>query len=123
MAIKNILVELSGCDSDSSALEAAYLVAEPFGAQLDVLRVQPEPMNIIVHAALSQFTTNMGNTELIHALQHEAETRSLSAKAAFDAFASARFPGGRAAPSGTGASWRQMEGDPVATVSAEARYS
>jgi nucleotide-binding universal stress UspA family protein len=123
MAIKNILVGLTGADTDGAALTAAYLVAEPFGARIDVLRVQPEPMQIVVHAALKQFTSKMGNTELIHALQHEAESRSFSAKAAFDEFASLHFPDGRAAPSGVAASWRQIEGDPIGTVSAEARYS
>ncbi|HYM18106.1 MAG TPA: universal stress protein [Micropepsaceae bacterium] len=123
MAIKDILVELSGCDSDGSALAAAYFVAEPFGARLDILHVQPGPMDIIVHAALGQFTSKMGNTELIHALQHEAENRSLSAKAAYETFANARFPGGRNAPSGTSASWRGIEGDPATIVSQEARYS
>jgi nucleotide-binding universal stress UspA family protein len=114
MAIKNILVGLTGCDSDGSALEAAYLVAQPFGAKIDALRVQPGPMDIIVHAALKQFTSKMGNTELIHALQHQSESRSLSAKAAFGEF-TGRHPE-------IGASWRQMESDPIQTVSAEARY-
>ena len=122
MAIKDILVELSGCDSDGSALEAALLVAEPFGARLDVLHVQPGPMDIIVHAALKQFSSKMGNTELIHALQHEAENRALAAEAAYETFASARFPGGRGG-SGASASWRQIEGDPATIVSAEARYN
>jgi nucleotide-binding universal stress UspA family protein len=115
MAIKNILVGLTGCDSDGSALEAAYLVARPFGAKIDALCVQPGPMDIIVHAALRQFTSKMGNTELIHALQHQAESRSLSAKGAFDEFAR-RHPE-------IEASWREIENDPIQTVSTEARYN
>jgi nucleotide-binding universal stress UspA family protein len=122
MGIKNILVGLTGGDCDGSALTAAYLVAKPFAADLDVLRVEPEPIQIIVRAALEQFASKRGNTELIHALQHEEESRTLSARAAFDEFV-AEFQQGRDAPYGAGASWRQVIGDPVQTLIVEGRYS
>jgi nucleotide-binding universal stress UspA family protein len=72
-------------------------------------------MQIVARAALRQFSTRMGNTELLHSLQHEAIKRSNSAKAAYDDFIRRH--------EGVAASWLAIEGEAVRSTIAEARYS
>ena len=113
--IKNILVPLTGFECDTRALEAAFLIAKERGAEINCLRVQPSPVQIVARAAFRQFGTKLGNTELLHQLQHEAATRNDNAKAAYDAFVK-RHPSVPAA-------WRHIEGEFVHSTIDEARYS
>src|SRR5258708_4456088 len=99
--IKNILVPLSGLESDTKALEAAYLVAKHHAAEIECFRVHPSPMQIVARAAFRQFGTKMGHTELLHQLQKEAEKRCSNAKAAYDDFAGRHTD--------VAASWRETE--------------
>lgn len=122
---KNILVPLTGFEADSMALDAAFVVGQPFDANIEALRVQPEPMDIVLAAALRQFGTKMSNRELVLSMKQEALSRTRSAKEAFDQFLkrclSAHAFG--SAASGVTASWREIEGHPVQATTAEARFS
>jgi nucleotide-binding universal stress UspA family protein len=113
--IKNILVPLTGFDSDAAALQTAYLLGAPFAANLACLRVQPDPMRIVARAAVGQFGSSMGNVELIHALQKEGDERTAKAQRAFEDFAK-RNPS-------AAATLKEIEGDPIADTTREARYA
>ena len=110
--IKNILVPLTGFDSDAAALQTAYLLGAPFAANLACLRVQPDPMRIVARAAVGQFGSSMGNVELIHALQKEGDERTAKAQRAFEDFAK-RNPS-------AAATLKEIEGDPIADTTREA---
>jgi nucleotide-binding universal stress UspA family protein len=112
--IKNILVPLTGLESDNIALEAAQTVAAKFSAEIECLRVHPSAMQIIARAGLRQFFTTKSTGDLILSLQDEATKRTRDAKAIADAFAR-RHPDAKV-------SWRQVEGDCVPCAAAEAKY-
>lgn len=122
--MKNILVPLVGFENDARALDATFLIAERFQSYISGLRVHPGPMTIVTQAAVQQFGSKMGNVELIHTLQKEAEARSKSAAAAFEAFLKRRLPPGaaRSAGAGVNAAFRQIEGDPIDDTVAGARF-
>jgi nucleotide-binding universal stress UspA family protein len=121
--VQNILVPLTGFENDARALEAAFSIAKRFGGRIDALRVHPDAMQIVTIAAVQQFGAQMGNVELIHALQKGADARSAAAQDAFEAFVKRHFPSGTGkTPDGVVASMQRSEGDPVRDVTAEARY-
>ena len=121
---KNILVPLTGSDSDRRALEAAFLAGWPFDAHIEALRTHPEPMQIITAAALGQFGSRTGNQELIHTLQREALHRTALAKSAFETFSKERLSTHAFGSSAGGvtATWHQNEGAPVRDTISEARF-
>lgn len=123
--IKNILVPLTGFESDARALEASFLLGHPLDANIEALRIEPEPMDIVLAAALRQFGTKMSNRELVLSLQQEALSRTGSAKDSFEQFYNRHFSAHAfgSAASGVTASWRQIEGNPVQNAIAEARFS
>ena len=122
--LKNILVALTGFDSDTQALEAAFLIGSPFDAHIEALHIQPEPMEIITAAAVRQIGSKMGNVELIHALQHEAANRAKQAKANFDAFGKRDLSGhALGSAGGITASFRTVEGYPVRDTVSAARVT
>jgi len=122
--MKNILVPLTGFAHDVNALEAAFLVGWPLDAAIEALHVQPEPMKIVLNAAVHQFGTPYGNQQLLAELQAQTAAHSANAKESFEqflgrhlsahAFASAR--------SGVSATFRCIEGDPVHDIIAAARF-
>jgi nucleotide-binding universal stress UspA family protein len=122
--VKTILVPLTGYPNDVTALEAAYSVARRFEGSIDGLRVHPDPTQIVTQVAVQQFVSKLGNVELIHALQKEAETRDAAAAAAFEDFLKRHFDAGiaRSASAGVKPSMQQIEGDPVGDTVAAARY-
>jgi nucleotide-binding universal stress UspA family protein len=123
--MKNVLVPLTGFAQDANALEAAFLVGWPFDAAIDALHIQPEPINIVLNAALHQFASAHSNRELVLALQRDAALRSTKAKEAFDLFA-ARHLSAHAfasAQSGIEAGFRCTEGDPVRDTTAASRFA
>jgi nucleotide-binding universal stress UspA family protein len=123
--LKNILVPLTGFPHDSNALEAAFLVGWPFDAVIDALHVQPDPMKIVLSAAVQQFETSHSNRELVLNLQRQAAAHSTKAKEAFDRFA-ARHLSAHAfasAQSGVSASFRCVEGDPLDDTISTARFA
>ncbi len=123
--LKNILAPLAGFAHDANTLEAAFLAGWPFDAAIDAVHVQPDPMKIVVNAALNQFRTSHGNRELLHDFQKSAEERSAKAKEVFDAFAARRLTAHAfgSSQSGTTAAFRCIEGDPVSEITAAARYA
>jgi nucleotide-binding universal stress UspA family protein len=117
--VKTILVPLTGYDNDAKALEAAYLVARPFQARIHCLHVQPDPMRIVTQVAVQQFASRMGNVELIHAMQKEAQFRRGKADDAFETFLKRRFANAGANEKPT---LERIEGDPVPETVSAARY-
>src|ERR1044071_6749642 len=89
--MKNILVPVTGFAHDANALEAAYLVGWPVDAIIDAMHVQPEPMKIVLDAALQQFGSMHSGRELVLTLQNEAAEHSARAKETFDKFAARRL--------------------------------
>ena len=123
--LKNILVPLTGFPNDANALEAAFVVGWPFDAYIEALRVHPEPMEIVMAAAVRQFASKKSNRELVLSLQADAASRTNLAKETFDQFFK-RHLAAHAFGSATGgatAAWRQMEGNPVEDTTAAARFS
>jgi nucleotide-binding universal stress UspA family protein len=123
--LKNILVPLTGSAHDSNALETAFLVGWPFDAAIDALHIQPDPMKIVLDAAVHQFETAHGGRELVLTLQRQVTERSAKAKETFDRFA-ARHLGAHAfasAQSGVSATFRCVEGDPVDDTISNARFA
>ena len=122
--IKNILVPLTGCSNDASALEAAYFIGARFSANVLCLRVHPNPMQIVAQAALGQFSTTMGNVQLIHAIEERCNARTTKARTAFDQFSERiSSPASTLGEGAIAASWQQIEGDPLEETIAAARYS
>jgi nucleotide-binding universal stress UspA family protein len=113
--IKNILVPLSGYECDIAALETAYRLGVPFAANIEGLRVQPDPMQIVTRAAIGQFGSSMGNVEFIRALEKEGRERTEKAQNAFEAF-SKRNPT-------AAATLKEIEGDPIGDTTRAARYA
>jgi nucleotide-binding universal stress UspA family protein len=92
---------------------------------IDALHVQPDPMKIVLNAAVHQFETTHGSRELLHDLQRQASARSAKAKEAFDKFA-ARHLAAHAfasAQSGVSAGFRCVEGDPLDETISTARFA
>jgi nucleotide-binding universal stress UspA family protein len=121
---KNVLVPLTGFETDRRALEAAFLAGWPFDAHLQAFRVHPEPMQLIAAAAVRQFGSRTSNEALIHSLEREALHHSALAKSCYETFARDRLSAhafGTAA-GGVTASWRQIEGHPVSDTIGEARF-
>jgi nucleotide-binding universal stress UspA family protein len=117
--VKTILVPLTGYENDAKALEAAYLVARRFQAHIHCLHVEPDPMGIVTQVAVQQFSSRLGNVELIHAMQKEAEFRRGKADTAYEAFLERRFAN---AGVNEKPSFERIEGDPVADTISAARY-
>lgn len=112
--IKDILVPLSGVQSDSRSLDAALIVAAKFSAQIQCLRVHPSPMQIIARAAIHQLITADNTRDLIGSLEDAAAKQTRDARAVYEQF--------HRRPDGARLSWRQAEGDCVPNVIREARY-
>jgi nucleotide-binding universal stress UspA family protein len=83
--MKNILVPLLGIDSDKSALNMAYLAAQPFSAHLDCVHVSRGPLEIAM-ATADVGAGGIITQELWEALEDENRKEAANAKAAFDAF-------------------------------------
>lgn len=112
--IKNILVPLSGNPSDGRSIDAAMTIAAKFSAEVECLRVHPSPMQIIGRAAVQQFATTTSTNDLIASLEDAAVKQTRDAKATYEQFARGRKD--------VKLSWRQIDGDCVASAIQEARY-
>ncbi len=117
--MKTILVPLTGHDNDAKALDAAFLVARRFQARIHCLHVEPDPMRIVSQVAVQQFSSRLGNVELIHAMEKEAKFRRGNADAAYEAFLERRFKNASADEKPT---LERIEGDPVSETISAARY-
>lgn len=117
--MKSILVPLTGYENDTKALAAAFLVARRFQARIHCLHVEPDPMRIVLQLAVQQFSSRLGNVELIHAMEKEAKFRRGKAEAAYEAFLERRF---KKAAADENPSLERIEGDPVSETISAARY-
>lgn len=122
---RRILVSLTGFESDSAALDTAYLVGRLFDAHLDCICARPGPAQIAIGASPFEIGAAMNAAELIADLQKENELRTRNARLSFEAFRQKwRVPlaEGPGANDGLSTAWRQISGDEVETTIAEARF-
>ena len=121
--MQNIFVPLTGFENDTRALEAAYFIASRSGDHIYALHVRPDVMQIVARAAVRQFGSEMGGSELIHSLEKDAKARSKAAAETFDRFLKRHFaPGVARKHEAVNASMEEIEGDPIADTAAKARY-
>jgi nucleotide-binding universal stress UspA family protein len=123
--VKNILVLLAGTETDPATLRTAFLAARLFGSRLDCLHVQPGLGQIVMSAAVGQFSSVVNNAALIRSIEKQADERKEAARAAFAAFRAEHglevhdaLNGGH----GITAKFRDLQGEPVSLAIAEARF-
>ena len=120
---KNILVSLTGFDSDAVALDTAYLVGRLFDARLDCICARPSLSQMAVGASPFEVGAAMNAAELLADLQAENELRTKNSRVAFNAFCGTRrLSSNSHAKDGVSASWREITGDEVETTITEARF-
>jgi nucleotide-binding universal stress UspA family protein len=112
--MRQILVSLTGFESDTAALDTAYLVARLFDAEIHCICARPTPAQIAIGASPFEVGAAMNAAELIADLQKENELRTKNARFAFDRFCK-RWDV-------TSATWQQISGDEVEATIAEARF-
>jgi nucleotide-binding universal stress UspA family protein len=129
MAIRTILVPLSGGSSNEGAIETACRLALRFGAHVEGLHVRADPTDAL--PLLGQDISTPVAAELIELAQREGEDNAIKARAVFDAaiarhgFALSDKPlgAGPAAAGGISASWREEVGQSTAIVPQRARLN
>src|SRR5689334_14840520 len=122
--MRKILVSLTGFESDTSALDTAYLVARLFDANLHCICVRPGPGQLAIGASPFEIGAVVNAAQLIADLQKESEARAKSARLSFDRFCK-RWDVGQtngAAVKGISAKWQEISGDEVQATIAEARF-
>jgi nucleotide-binding universal stress UspA family protein len=120
---KNILVSLTGFDSDAVALETAYLIGRLFDARLDCICARPVPSQIAVGSSPFEISGAMNAAELIADLEKENELRTKNARLAFHSFCKRRQVSAEfGANKGVSAAWRDISGDEAEATIAEARF-
>lgn len=122
---RNILVSLTGFESDTPALETAYLVARLFDSHIHCICARPGPAQIAIGAGPFEIGAGMNAAELIADLQKEGELRRKNAQLSFEAFCKRRgipITEGSVDNDAVSASWRQLNGDEVDITIDEARY-
>lgn len=120
---RNILVSMTGFESDAVALETAYLIGRLFDARLDCICTRPSLSQMTIGASPFEVGAVMNAAELIADLQAENELRTKNARVAFNAFCgSRRLSTNSHAKDGVSATWREITGDEVETTIAEARF-
>ncbi len=109
MSIKVILVPVTGSVS-RAPLEAAMLVADRFGAHLDLLHVRPDPRNMIPF--VGEGMSGALIEEVMTVAEREAADRAIGARAIFENFVVGRGTRLADRPSGDGvtASWHEDAG-------------
>ena len=112
--MRKILVSLTGFESDTAALDTAYLAARLFDAQIHCICARPTPAQIGIGASPFEVGAAMNAAELIADLQKENELRTKNARLAFDRFRKQR--------DFASATWQQITGDEVEVTIAEARF-
>ena len=123
--MRNILVSLTGLESDTAALDMAYFAARLFDARLHCICARPGPGQIVAGASPFDIGGAMDAAELIADLQKENELRAKNARLSFERFCKRwgiGLPDGSAAK-GVSATWQQITGDEVETTIREARYN
>ncbi|WP_374449825.1 universal stress protein [Stella sp.] len=82
MAIRTILVPMSGGASGDTALDAAIVVGRRAGAHVEALHVAPDPRDAVPMVGDGASASMI--QQLIEAAAHDAERRAERARAAFD---------------------------------------
>src|SRR5471030_451265 len=83
MAIRTMLVPLSGGAATEGTIETACRLARRFGGHLEVLHVRADPRDSL--PLVAQDISASVAAELIATATRESEERAFKAKAAFDA--------------------------------------
>ena len=112
--MRKILVSLTGFESDTAALDTAYLSARLFDAEIHCICARPTPAQIAIGASPFEIGAAMNAAELIADLHKENELRTKNARLAFDRFCK-RWDV-------TSATWQQISGDEVEATIAETRF-
>jgi nucleotide-binding universal stress UspA family protein len=122
--IKNILVALTGFESDKCSLQTAFLAARLFDGHIIALHVRPNPAQPIPALVPAGAEIAVGTAELIEAQEREAAARMAAARRLFEDICTrqqaALKPTARHAVS---AEWRDTEGDLLERTIAEARFN
>lgn len=111
MAIKVILVPVTGGDADASVLDAALTLAQRFAAHIEVLHAQLDPRDAVPF--LGEGASGALIQQIMEAAQRDSASRSTKARAAFEAWRQRTgiplgAPSG--ASSGPTVSWREDVG-------------
>jgi nucleotide-binding universal stress UspA family protein len=120
--MRKVLVSLTGFESDTAALDTAYLVARLFDAHLHCICARPTPAQIAIGASPFEIGAAMNAAELIADLQKENELRTKNARLSFDRFCKKRDVALSDDAKGVSATWQQISGDEVEATIAEARF-
>jgi nucleotide-binding universal stress UspA family protein len=110
MAIKLILVPITGTDDDGAVLEAAWNLATRFAAHMEVLHAQLDPRDAVPF--LGEGASGALIQQIMEAAQRDSATRTTRARASFETWRQ-RHDIPLAAPgvaSGATASWREDVG-------------
>lgn len=110
MAIKLVLVPITGTDEDGAVLEAAWSLATRFAAHMEVLHAQLDPRDAVPF--LGEGASGALIQQIMEAAQRDAATRTTRARASFEDWRQ-RHSIPLAAPgvaSGPTASWREDVG-------------
>jgi nucleotide-binding universal stress UspA family protein len=126
--IKHILVGASGLASDADLLAAAFNLARPFSAHVDVLHVRRDPgRDLPIYG--EGFPPEMLDT-IIREAERNTREASASARRIFDqAVAAASIPvtsvagGPDEGQDRVSANWREITGVPARALAAEARFA
>jgi nucleotide-binding universal stress UspA family protein len=110
MAIKLVLVPITGTDDDGAVLEAAWNLATRFAAHMEVLHAQLDPRDAVPF--LGEGASGALIQQIMEAAQRDSATRTTRARASFESWRQ-RHSIPLAAPgvaSGPTASWREDVG-------------
>lgn len=110
MAIKFILVPVSGAETDAAVLDAALTMAQRFSAHIGVLHAQLDPRDAVPF--LGEGASGALIQQIMEAAQRDAAGRSARARATFDSWRERGSvplgaPGGESGPT---VSWREEVG-------------
>ena len=124
MSIKTILVPLSGVESDSVALSAAFAVARQFDAHVDSLFVKLDPRDAV--PMLGEGMSGAMVDEIMRAAESEANTHLTAARRHFEEVVRREqvdLREGPPAPEGISARWRELVGRAEELVPLEGRLA
>ncbi len=129
MAIRTILVPLSGGAATAGAIETACRLSQRFGAHLQALHVRPDPRDAL--PMLGEDLSTPVTADLIAMARRESEEKVAKARAAFDAaIARHALPtrqkplgAGQAAAGSASAEWREEIGNASSIVPRRGRLN
>jgi nucleotide-binding universal stress UspA family protein len=128
LMIKHILAGARGLASDADLLAAAFNLARPFSAHVDVLHVQRDPARDLPIYG-EGFPADMLDTIVREAERHAREASAAARRMFDEAVAASAIPvSGVAKGQGVGedrvtAGWREITGLPARVFAAEARFA